>query len=268
MTDTLSEVPHDVMARIRALLKRRDSLDVSGMRDEQISRRIARFAQRARIVPDFEMVHRLKVDELFRAKLVDALTINVTSVFRNPDMWKNLIDQHLSRLGVSLHAWSAGCSSGAEAYSLAIATKIAGVRLKVLATDIDLRILERARTGVFNADETQGTPPEILERFFTRDDRTWRVNTDLKRTVEFAKHDLLADPVLSSGPFDLVLCRNVVIYFAAKARDDLHARMAGALRPGGVLFVGGAERVHYPATMGLALDQPCIYVKEAAEAVA
>jgi chemotaxis protein methyltransferase CheR len=164
----------------------------------------------------------------------------------------------------TLRAWSAGCSYGAEAYTLAAVCRLAAptAYTSILGTDIDRRAIERAVYGEFNAEDVRDAPPNALARFFATDGERWRPTAELRALVSFEVGDLLTlrPP---AGAYDLVLCRNTVIYFNEDVRDALHARLADALRPGGVLVVGATERVCAPEAIGLQATAPFTYAKEA-----
>ncbi|MDX6729412.1 MAG: chemotaxis protein methyltransferase CheR, partial [Baekduia sp.] len=161
-----------------------------------------------------------------------------------------------------VRAWSAGSSYGAEAYTLAAIARRAVPRAQVtiLGTDIDQRMVERARTGIFTADDARDAPTATLAGHFSMVDGQWHAGADLKRVVRFEQGDLLrANP--AAGSYDLVLCRNTVIYFNEDVRDALHGRLAESLRAGGRLVVGATERVAEPAKHGLEPESPFVYRK-------
>jgi chemotaxis protein methyltransferase CheR len=164
--------------------------------------------------------------------------------------------------------WSAGASTGAEAYSMAISARENGQTADIIATDIDQRSLDKAMLGRYPKQELNETPESIKRKYFTEDRDFWVVDPALRRFIHFKRHDLLAEPVVGRQ-FDLIACRNVVIYFSREAQIDLHRRLADALRPGGILFIGGAERISDPAEIGLeAMDRPFYVRKEKTKAVA
>jgi chemotaxis protein methyltransferase CheR len=143
-------------------------------------------------------------------------------------------------------AWSAGCASGEEPYTLAlvwelgVAPSVPGVELEILATDADAAMLERARAAVYDARSVRDLPPDRRARAFEREGDRLRLRPGLARCVTFAQHDLRAGA--PGGPFDLVLCRNLAFtYFDAGLQQETCAALAGALRPGGALVVGGHE---------------------------
>jgi chemotaxis protein methyltransferase CheR len=161
-----------------------------------------------------------------------------------------------------VRAWSAGCSYGAEATTLAAVCHkaVPRARVKITGTDIDKRMIERARAGVFSAEDARGIDIKEMERAFDRVPEGWRVKDALRRMMTFEIGDLLRlRPQTASK--DLIMCRNTVIYFAEPIRDELHGRLAQALRPGGYLVVGATERVSKPADLGLQMAFPFIYRK-------
>ena len=133
--------------------------------------------------------------------------------------------------------------------------------IEVQGTDIDQRMVARAREGVFSAEDVRSVPRAELERWFERlDDGRYRARPELGAVTRFESGDLLRDS-FPAGRYDLVLCRNVVIYFTEDVRDRLHARLVDALRPGGYLMIGSSERVASPAALGLTTAHPFIYRK-------
>jgi chemotaxis protein methyltransferase CheR len=186
--------------------------------------------------------------------LLDRVTINVSQLWRNPAQWDQLGHDVLPELGERgrIRAWSAGCSYGAEAYTLAATCRsaIPATPVRIVGTDIDRRMVVRARTGEFSLDDARTAPAGALRRWFEPTDNGWRARPELGAMTRFEVGDLLRmDP--GAAAYDLILCRNTVIYFAQQIRDRLHARLARALRPGGWLVVGATERVFVPGALGL-----------------
>jgi chemotaxis protein methyltransferase CheR len=245
-------------------VRRLTGIDLAQYKRPQMERRIRSFADRRGIDGLPAYLAALAADRDALEGFLDRMTINVSQLWRNPEQWDRLgtaILPELARTG-TIRAWSAGSSYGAEAYTLAaICRRVApGCKVEIRGTDIDARMVARAREGRFSDDDARTAPRAELERAFDRDGGGWRAKPELRLMVKFATGDLLRDPV-SPAAYDLILCRNVVIYFTEPVRDALHQRLAAALRPGGYLMVGSSERVTSPQAFGLATSHPFIYRK-------
>lgn len=201
-------------------------------------------------------------------RLRDALTINVTRFYRNAETW-NLIRRAvlpvlLDGRWAELRAWSAGCASGEEPYTLAmlVADHLdrAGraddlARVTIDATDIDRACLERARAGSYRAEGLVELPDGLADRYFEPDGPGRRVVDRVRRRVHVRPLDLSAEPPLRTG-YDLILCRNVVIYFDRRIQERLFETFADALVPGGFLVLGKVETLFGPARDRLTLIDP------------
>jgi chemotaxis protein methyltransferase CheR len=190
------------------------------------------------------------VPEKLRCRIAESMTTHETSFFRDPavfdaigtDLLPALIrDRRDTR---TLRIWSAACSSGQEPYSLAILLLEAGVedfRIEILGTDLSSRILARAATGEYlQIEVNRGLPASQLVKYFRRTGVNWQIKDDVKRMVRFTAFDLRHSPA-QLGTFDLILCRNVLIYFDADTRKSILARLRSALSPGGYLMLGASE---------------------------
>lgn len=199
------------------------------------------------------------------ARLVDVLTTNKTAFFREPrhfDLLRVLLPE-LQRRG-RISVWSAGCSSGEEAYTLALVLADAlglEASARILATDISTRMIAHARLGVYAEDALEPVPPLLRQRHFTcvqpRAPRKWSVRPEVRRLVRFARLNLVA-PWPMRGVFDLICCRNVMIYFDKATQQALVQRFWEKLRPGGYLFTGHSESLaglHH----GFRYVQPAVY---------
>lgn len=216
-----------------------------------LRRRIA-VRMRARGVHTYEQyVRLLDADGGEYDRLLDALTINVTKFFRNRETWDVLAGRVVPALWAErpegLRGWSAGCASGEEPYTLAIVLREHAARLNapvppgslIDATDYDAGSLARAEAASYGAAAFDEMPPGLRERYFTGGP-PWRVTPDVRRLVQFRRHDLLGEPP-PAPPYDLILCRNVVIYFDRRTQERLYAQFWEALRPGGRLVLGKVE---------------------------
>lgn len=240
-------------------------VDLSQYKRPQMERRLRSFIARKGISHLTDCLDSLRHDRGELDALLDRVTINVSQLWRHPDQWVRLerdVLPDLARSGAPLRAWSAGCSYGAEVYTLAAVcrTAVPSAHVTILGTDIDRRMIERANAAVFSDDDARGVSPAVMQRGFERAPGGWRAREALRRMVSFELGDLLRlRPRADSH--DLILCRNTVIYFAEPIRDELHARLATALRPGGYLVVGATERVSAARDLGLEMAHPFIYRK-------
>jgi chemotaxis protein methyltransferase CheR len=231
----------------------------------QMERRVRSFAQR-RGTPDLAAYGaRLKTDAEELDAFLDRVTINVSHLWRHEDQWSSLSTTILPELAErgAIRCWSAGSSYGAEAFTLAAVARqsVPTARVEIRGTDLDRRMVARARAGRFSAEDARTAPPAVLKRWFDAvDDGGWQAKPELMRMTRFDVGDLLRMPV-QPGRYDLIMCRNTVIYFTEEVRDALHGRLADALAPGGYLIVGTSERVTDPRAHGLTSPLHFIYRK-------
>lgn len=192
------------------------------------------------------------IDE--RRELISVITTNVTSFFREPvhfDVLASLVPRFVESVkeGNRIRIWSAGCSSGEEPYSIAmtIAEHWSGYAqsdVRILATDIDPEMVSNARRGTYTQQQLGDQPNPIVLKYASRqpDASAYLMNPDLHRMLRFEELNLLQEWPFN-GKFDVIFCRNVVIYFDAQTRQQLWKRFAERLHPGGTLFIGHSERV-------------------------
>ncbi|HXG02636.1 MAG TPA: CheR family methyltransferase [Candidatus Binatia bacterium] len=182
--------------------------------------------------------------------LFNTILINVTGFFRDPEAWQVLGDEIVPRLVAEtgqrgLRVWSAGCSSGEEAYSAAmviaehLGDRARDFEVKIYATDVDEEALQAARQALYRLDAVKDVPAGLLDRYFIREGQAYRFRRDLRRWCIFGRHNLVQEPPLSH--IDLLLCRNVLIYFTADLQERLLARFHYSVREGGFLFLGRSE---------------------------
>jgi chemotaxis protein methyltransferase CheR len=239
-------------------------IDLTQYKRPQMERRLRSYWSRLGITKLTDALPRLRGDAVQLDDLLDRVTINVSQLWRHPDQWARLEGGLLQELanGGRVRAWSAGCSYGAEAYTLAAicCQVIPKASVRILGTDIDQRMVARAKLGEFSLADARIAPATAMERSFERTPDGWRAKPAVRALTTFEVGDLLKlRPAASS--YELIMCRNTVIYFADQIRDELHARFAHALRPGGVLVIGGTERITDAPSLGLAPIHPFIYRK-------
>ncbi|UUX50524.1 protein-glutamate O-methyltransferase CheR [Nisaea acidiphila] len=197
---------------------------------------------------------RTRRDERLVNAITDAMTTNESLFFRDRtpfEQFKTVVLPTLmeSRAGKKhIRIWSAACSSGQEPYSLSmvldeLGAKLAGWRIEIVATDISSEMIARARSGVYSQFEVQrGLPVQLLVKYFQQDGDRWQLNEKIRRMVTFREFNLLQDP-RSLGNFDIVFCRNVLIYFDQDTKRQVLDGIARQMSPDGYLYLGGAETV-------------------------
>ena len=223
-------------------------IDLRHYRPGQMERRLRTFAERSGHADLDAYLAAIRRDQTARAEFLDRMTINVSELFRTPERFVQLEKEYLPQLAATstrgLKVWSAACSYGAEPYSLAILVNelYPKARHEVRGADLDANVLARAREGIFNRADMRNVTAERRARWFTdTDDGGARVSEELRRAVKFEQMDLLKDRYPTNQ--DLILCRNVVIYFTAEAKRLIYDRLRAALRPGGILMVGSTESI-------------------------
>ncbi|MFO1154531.1 MAG: protein-glutamate O-methyltransferase [Rhodospirillales bacterium] len=197
---------------------------------------------------------KLKRNEQLARSVVDLMTTNETLFFRDTKPFDLLRDVVLPLLvesrpkGRPLRIWSAACSAGQEPYSIAMtikenAARFAGWPVEIVATDISSSVLTKARAGVYSQFEVQrGLPIRLLVKYFVQNESQWTVRPDIRDMVQFREQNILEDMV-RLGSFDIVFCRNVLIYFDSNTKRTVFERISRCLAANGVLFLGGTETV-------------------------
>ncbi|GBG56869.1 chemotaxis protein CheR [Sporomusaceae bacterium FL31] len=242
----------------------KSGINLNDYKPTQMQRRITNLMTRHGVssyLGFFELID--KNQQLYK-DFVDYLTINVTEFFRTPEKFSELEKKVLPDLltkSPKLNIWSAGCSIGAEPYSLAIILSelTPHTKHRILATDLDVEILAKAKKGVYTNNEFKNIPQTREKKYFKQVENNFIISEEIKARVEFQRHNLLLDK-FETG-FDLILCRNVVIYFTEEAKDALYRRFFAALKPGGVLFVGGTEAILNFRDIGFQSYLPFFYRK-------
>jgi chemotaxis protein methyltransferase CheR len=243
-------------------VRRLCGIDLSQYKRAQMERRIRTFAERRGITALTAYLGVLGESKEELEAFLDRVTINVSQLWRNPEQWELLRHKILPEFAARgrLRAWSAGSSYGAEAYTLAAtcAEVLPRARVEIVGTDIDRRMVERARAGVFSTDDARDAPAAQRKRWFAEHDGMLHADPKLKALLRFETGDLLTMRP-ARQVYDLVLCRNTVIYFTPEVKDALHARIATALVPGGYFMVGSTERITDPSALGLEIAHPFVY---------
>jgi chemotaxis protein methyltransferase CheR len=249
-------------AALTEKISRERGVSCGSYKDRCLKRRIA-VRMRARSVHTYEDYAKvLDQDAHEYQELLDALTINVTKFFRNVETWNALrpyLDA-LARARARLRVWSAGCASGEEPYTIAVLLAEVAAPGVIDATDVDRLSLERTRQAKYPEAAFSEMPASLKRRYF----RDGQPLEPVRELVRVRAHDLTREPP-PQPPYDLIVCRNVVIYFERQAQERLFQVFVDALAPGGVLLLGKVETLFGPARERLKLVDPRerIYTKPA-----
>lgn len=249
--------------RFAGALKQKHGLDLALYKEAQILRRLQSYMLRHSI-DGWDGLRAYITSEDKVSHLVDYLDINVSEFFRNPELFKYLEEKVFRPAAAKqhkLHVWSAGCSIGAEPYSLAISLAETRVPLggRIWATDLDDGALRHAQQGLFTAGDIKNVSEGLRQRYFEPEQTAYRVTPLLKTMIDFTRHDLLRDPIRTK--FSLIVCRNVAIYFTEEAKLAMLKRFSEALLPGGMLFTGATESYPSHRDFGLQRLHSCFYEK-------
>lgn len=239
-------------------------IDLSCYKERQMKRRIDSFISRNEFQGYEDYYKALALDNKMVETFAKYITINVSEFFRNFNQWEILRNDILPVLlknNDNLKIWSAACSTGEEPYSIAMMLYdlLPASRLRIIASDIDREVLQRAKEGIYLEKSLQSIPKAIIKRFFTNNNGLYAVKDNIKAMVEFKQHNLLLDPY----PKDchLIICRNVLIYFTEETKGQLYAKFRDALRDDGVLFVGSTEHIIFPQKFNLESIKTFFYKK-------
>lgn len=249
--------------RLKDGIKTKLGIDLHSYKEQQMRRRINQWLDRHSLISYQQLLAVLKEDPTHRAKFMEYLTINTSNFFRDAAVFMNIEKEVLPAISTNNRPriWSAGASFGAEIYSIAMLMAEYNYRASLLlATDIDEVTLDRAREGVYQPSQLTGIEQKYLaEYFIDLGEGRMAIHDGIKDSVVFQQHDLLKDPYQFG--FDLILCRNVFIYFTSDTQRRLINKFVQSLKPDGYFIVGSAEQIMDPASYRLRRVSYCIYQK-------
>lgn len=248
-----------------ASFKQQFNMDISSYKQDRMRRRIDSFIFRKGFENYTNFLNDLRNNQELFTSFIDHITINVSEFFRNKERWKTLETKVLPKLleqnSGKLKTWSAACASGEEPYtlSLILSERLPAFRFEIQATDLDFHILEKARRGQYTERSLKELPETLKKRHFAIESETYTLNQNIKQQVTFKQHDLLTQSFDTN--YDLIICRNVMIYFTEEARGKLYEKFSRSLRKGGVLFVGSTEQILAPEQYNLQRFDTFFYEK-------
>ncbi|MFD0670413.1 CheR family methyltransferase [Cohnella sp. GCM10027633] len=250
-------------AQFIANVKKFTSIDLSQYKENQMRRRLTTLRMKHGFSTFGQYFAAISAEPRLRNEFLDRMTINVSEFWRNPNRWQVLKDRFLPRMMQEhsrLNIWSAACSTGEEPYTIAMILDSLGAldRTSLLATDLDEGVLAKAKEGVYLERSLRDVPGDF-KKYFAASDGAFSVSDKLKRAVKFQKQNLLLDRF--GDKYDLIVCRNVMIYFTEEAKHMLYGKFAQALKPGGLLFVGSTEQIFSPGQYGLETADTFFYRK-------
>lgn len=221
-------------------------IDLNAYKSEQLNRRIGSLMARSGIATLDEYKKVLLTNKEQREKFLDFITINVTEFFRNPELFFELqgVIREYSKTTSRLKIWSAACSMGCEPYSIAMLIDDINPRLKadIIATDIDKNILKRANAGEYQLVEMKNVNETFKMKYFNFTNDKYIISEKIKSMITFKHHDLILDKYDTN--FDLIVCRNVIIYFKNDVKMEIFKKFSESLKKGGMLFVGATESIY------------------------
>ncbi len=234
-------------------------------KEKQMKRRIDALIKKNNIDTYKEYVKVLKENKDLFKEFINYLTINVSEFYRNPDQWDVLEKEVLPLLlskKKNITIWSSACSTGDEPYTLVmVLNKLLPLSsIKILATDIDMGALEKAQNGVYASKSVENLPKAMKDKYFNVIGDSYKIKDEVKNCVEFKQFNLLRDPYPKG--IDLIVCRNVLIYFTEEAKSDIYKKFNMSLNPQGILFVGSTEQLIMANKYNFKSLKTFFYIKE------
>lgn len=239
------------------------NLDLSNYKETQMKRRLTSLYVKRGFTSFVSYFNALTKDKDLMNEFMDRVTINVSEFWRNPTRWSVLEQKYIPemlRRTPRLKCWSAACSTGEEPYTLAMLLMEAGAdRPDILAMDLDDIVLAKAQKGEYIERSVRDMPAKYLSKYLSKENDTYLIDQSLKKLIRFRKGNLLLDRF--EKDFDLIICRNVMIYFTEAAKQELYHKFSQSLKPDGLLFVGSTEQIFSPAQYHLEAVDSFFYRK-------
>ncbi len=221
-------------------------INLSLYKEKQMKRRIDSLIRKNGYELYEDYVKVLKTNQTLYNEFINYLTINVSEFYRNPEQWEVLkkdIFPLLLKRSQKLKIWSAACSTGDEPYTLVMVLNefIPLHDIQIIASDIDKEAVRKAKAGAYSEKSVEKLPKAYLDKYFKKEGSVYTINNDVKNRVEFIHHNMLKDPYPPAC--DLIVCRNVLIYFTEEAKSQIYVNFNKALKKDGILFLGSTEQI-------------------------
>jgi chemotaxis protein methyltransferase CheR len=245
-------------------IKQKTGIDLSLYKEAQMKRRLISLYEKRGFSSFSDFYIGLSKQTDLYYEFLDRMTINVSEFYRNYKRWQVLEEKILPKLiekNKQLKIWSAACSTGEEPYTIAmILSKFVSLsKVKILATDIDENVIARAKLGIYPERSLYEVPNEMKTKYFKQEGTNYKMSEQIINTVQFKRQNLLADPFESQ--FDLIVCRNVLIYFTEEAKEILYKKFSNALKNQGIFFVGSTEQIFNAERFQLSSVETFFYQK-------
>lgn len=245
-------------------IKRKTGIDLAAYKEAQMKRRLTSLYEKKGFKSFVDFFQALDKDRDLLNEFLDRMTINVSEFYRNAKRWDVLEQKIFPKLlaeNKRLKIWSAACSTGEEPYTTAmvLSNHLSLSQISILATDLDENAIQRAKVGIYPERSLAEVPVDMKSKYFEKQAAFYKVDDAIKKTVTFKKHNLLKDTYDKN--FDLIICRNVMIYFTEDAKDQIYQNFSNSLKPGGILFVGSTEQIFNPGKFGFETEDTFFYRK-------
>ncbi|TQR19775.1 CheR family methyltransferase [Psychrobacillus vulpis] len=246
-------------------VKLKTGIDLAAYKEAQMRRRLTSLYEKKGYKNFVEFYQALDKDRDLMNEFLDRMTINVSEFYRNGKRWEVLQHKIFPKLlseNKRLKIWSAACSTGEEPYTTAmvLSNYVPLSQISVNATDLDENAIQRAKIGIYPERSLAEVPEDMKLKYFEQQGQFFKVDDAIKKTAHFKKHNLLKDTYEKN--YDLIICRNVMIYFTEEAKDKIYHNFSESLRSGGILFVGSTEQIFNPSKYGFETEDTFFYRKK------
>ncbi|MEH6939451.1 protein-glutamate O-methyltransferase CheR [Bacillus sp. JJ664] len=246
------------------LVKKKSGIDLYLYKESQMKRRLKSLYEKKGFKSFVDFFKGMEKEKELYYEFLDRMTINVSEFFRNPNRWdvfeKNILPPLLKN-NSKLKIWSAACSTGEEPYTLAmiLLKYLKPSQFQIIATDLDENVLSKAKIGVYNEKAIKDVPKDLLAKYFKQEGTIYQVSDEIKKQIQFKKHNLLLDAYEKN--VDVIVCRNVLIYFTEEAKVDIYTNFSNSLNQNGILFVGSTEQIFHAEKYTFTSNETFFYKK-------